>query len=272
MHSLWLAISINSLKITDMIGAIIGDIAGSRFEFNNYRSTDFDLFGEGCNYTDDTIMTVAVADAILNNKPFGETLRFYGNHYTCPLGGYGFLFCHWLVSPNPQPYNSFGNGSAMRVSPCAMVAKGNREKALTLAARSAMPTHNHPEGLKGALATTDAILMAFDKLPKAEIRKRIESIYGYNLDFSCDDIRQHTVHDETCQVTVPQAFVAFLESSDFESAIKLAVSIGGDSDTIAAICGGIAEAYYGIPQQLKIKATNMLPVDFRKIIAKMYTL
>ncbi len=252
-----------------MLGAIIGDIAGSRFEFNNYRSTDFDLFGEGCNYTDDSIMTLAVADAIMNNKPFGDTMRDYGKRFPCPMGGYGGRFAQWLRSDNPQPYNSFGNGSAMRVSPCALIAKDNRERALSLAAQSAMPTHNHIEGVKGAMATTDAILMAFGKAPKTEIRQKITSIYGYNLNFTCDEIRKTNTFNETCQVTVPQAIVAFLDSTDFENAIKLAVSIGGDSDTIAAICGGIAEAYYGIPEQLKIKATNMLPVEFRKVIAKM---
>lgn len=254
-----------------MIGAIIGDIAGSRFEFNNYRSTDFDLFGEGCNYTDDTIMTVAVTDAILNNKPIGETMRDYGRRFPCPMGGYGGRFAQWLRTDKPQPYDSFGNGAAMRVSPCALLAKGKREKALSLAAQSAMPTHNHPEGVKGAMATTDAILMAFDKLPKEDIRERLEVLYGYDLHHTCAEIRKTNKFNETCQVTVPQAIVAFLESDCFENAIKLAVSIGGDSDTIAAICGGMAEAYYGIPVQLRIKATNMLPNAFNEIINKMYS-
>lgn len=253
-----------------MLGAIIGDIAGSRFEFDNFRSTEFDLFGGNCNYTDDTIMTVAVADAILNGLPFGETMRSYGRKFPCPMGGYGGRFAQWLKSASPQPYDSFGNGSAMRVSPCALLAKGNRQNALSLAAQSAMPTHNHPEGVKGAMAITDAILMAFDKLPKEEIRSRISSMYGYNLDFTCAQIRKDNTFDETCQVTVPQAIVAFLDSTNFESAIKLAISVGGDSDTIAAMCGGIAEAYYGIPKQLKIKAVNMLPVELRKVVNKMY--
>lgn len=255
-----------------MLGAIIGDIAGSRFEFDNFRSTKFDLFGGNCCYTDDTIMTVAVADAILNGFPFGEAMRRYGRMFPCPMGGYGGRFAQWLRSDNPQPYNSFGNGSAMRVSPCAFLAKGNRERALSLATQSAMPTHNHPEGIKGAMAITDAILMAFDKLPKEEIRSRISSMYGYNLDFTCAQIRKDNTFDETCQVTVPQAIVAFLDSTGFENAIKLAVSIGGDSDTIAAMTGGVAEAYYGIPKQLKMKATNMLPLEFKKVIDKMYAL
>lgn len=146
-----------------MIGAIIGDIVGSRFEFNNHRSTDFDLFGPGCNYTDDTVMTVAVADAIIHNASFKEKMLEYGSRFSLPMGGYGGSFGRWLHSINPQPYDSFGNGSAMRVSPCALLSKGNREWALAKAACSAMPTHNHPEGIKGALATTDAILMAFEQ-------------------------------------------------------------------------------------------------------------
>lgn len=255
-----------------MLGSIIGDIAGSRFEFNNHRSIDFDLFGYGCSYTDDSIMTLAVADAIINNKPFGETMRDFGRRFQYPMGGYGGRFAQWLNSDNPKPYDSFGNGAAMRVSPCAFLANGDREKALSLAAQSAIPTHNHPEGLKGAMATTDAILMAFDHIPKNEIRENISLLYGYDLNFTCDDIRKNNIFDESCQVTVPQAIVAFLDGKDFENAIKLAVSIGGDSDTIAAICGGIAEAYYGIPEQLKIKAIKMLPEELRKVIYKMYTL
>ena len=255
-----------------MLGAIIGDIAGSRLEFNNHRSTDFELFGSVCSYTDDTVMTVAVADAIMNGRPFGETMREYGRKFPNPMGGYGGRFAQWLQSAEPQPYNSFGNGSAMRVSPCALLAKGNRERALSLAAQSAMPTHNHPEGVKGAMATTDAILMAFDKLSKEEIREQIEVLYSYDLHNTCDHIRETNTFNETCQVTIPQAIIAFLDSTNFENAIRLAVSIGGDSDTIAAICGGIAEAFYGIPQQLKVKAMNMLPVEFRKTISEMYTL
>ena len=217
-------------------------------------------------------MTLAVANAIMENKPFGETMREFGRLFPHPTGGYGGRFAQWLRSDNPRPYDSFGNGSAMRVSPCALLAKGDRGKALSLAAQSAMPTHNHIEGVKGAMATTDAILMAFSKTPKETIRQRITNLYGYDLNFTCEKIRRTNTFDETCQVTVPQAMVAFFDSTDFENAIKLAVSIGGDSDTIAAICGGIAEAYYGIPEQLKITATNMLPTELKRIISKMYAL
>lgn len=255
-----------------MLGTIIGDIVGSRFEFNNFRSTNFDLFGGDCNYTDDSIMTLAIADAIMNSLPFGDTMRRYGRKFPHPMGGYGGRFAQWLNSDNPKPYDSFGNGAAMRVSPCAFLANGDREKALSLAAQSAIPTHNHIEGVKGAMAVTDTILMAFNHIPKNEIRENISLLYGYDLNFTCDDIRKNNIFDESCQVTVPQAIVAFLDSKDFENAIKLAVSIGGDSDTIAAICGGIAEAYYSIPEQLKIKAIKMLPEELRKVIYKMYTL
>lgn len=255
-----------------MIGAIIGDIVGSRFEFNNTLTTDFELFGPGCNYTDDTIMTVAVADAIMNNRPFSQTLREYGNRYPFPTGGYGANFARWLTSPIPYPYNSCGNGSAMRVSPCALLAQGNREWALTKAAASAICTHNHPEGVKGAMAVTDAILLAFQFKDKDYIQEQLESVYGYNLATRCDDLRGAIPFNELCEITVPQAIIAFLDSDSFENAVRLAVSLGGDSDTIAAITGGIAEAYYGVPEELQQKALNMLPKEFRIVINKMYKL
>lgn len=255
-----------------MIGAIIGDIVGSRFEFNNCLSTEFELFGRGCGYTDDSIMTVAVADAIMSKKPFGGTMREYGRQYPYPMGGYGGRFGMWLRSESPRPYDSFGNGSAMRVSPCAFLAKGDREKALSLAAQSAMPTHNHPEGIKGAMAVTDAILMAFGGASKEEMSSMISGLYQYDLSDTCDNIRAHNTFSETCMVTAPQAIVCFLESSDFESAIRLAVSIGGDSDTIAAITGGIAEAFYGVPDDIRTCALEMLPQQLRSVIDKMYAI
>lgn len=255
-----------------MLGAIIGDIAGSRFEFNNTHSTYFELFGPGCNYTDDTIMTVAVADAIMHNRPIADTMREYGRKYPCPMGGYGARFSAWLQSPNPEPYDSFGNGSAMRVSSCAWLSGGNRELALAKAAASAMCTHNHPEGVKGAMAVTDAILLAFTCEDKDVIKERLEAVYGYDLSLTCNDIRGSIPFNETCQITVPQAIIAFLDSNSFEDAIRLAVSLGGDSDTIAAITGSIAEAYWGIPEYLKLLALNMLPWRFCRIIKEMYKL
>ena len=251
-----------------MIGAIIGDIVGSRFEFNNNRTTNFDFFHPDCEFTDDTVMTIAVADAIINGRPFGEILHDYGRKY--PDRGYGCKFFQWLMSKTPTPYNSCGNGSAMRVSPCAFMAKGNREKALTWAAASAICTHNHPEGVKGALAITDCILMAMQRCPKNEIRQLVEDLYGYDMDFTIDQIRPRWGFYEICQKTVPQSIEAFLESHDFESAIRIAVSLGGDSDTIANITGGIAEAYYGVPEEMKATALAILPDELRQIVNTMY--
>ena len=179
-----------------MIGAIIGDIVGSRFEFHNHRSTQFDFFHPDCRFTDDTVMTVAVADAIMSGRPFGEVMHEYGRCY--PNRGYGGRFFHWLLSDTPTPYNSFGNGSAMRVSPCALLACGNRERALTLASASAVCTHNHPEGIKGALAVTDCILMAHAHRAKEEIKEEIEHLYGYDLGFTIDSLRPTYRFDETC--------------------------------------------------------------------------
>lgn len=251
-----------------MIGAIIGDIVGSRFEFNNHRSTEFEFFHPQCDFTDDTVMTVAVADAIISGRPFGEVLHEYGRKY--PDRGYGGRFYKWLLSDDPKPYDSFGNGSAMRVSPCAMLAHGNRERALTLATASAVCTHNHPEGLKGAMAVTDIILMAFDHTDKAVIKQRVERLYDYDLDFTIGQIRPRYRFNATCQGSVPQAIVAFLESHDFESAIRLAVSLGGDSDTIANITGGMAEAYYGIPDEMKATALCLLPKEMTYVVYRMY--
>ena len=251
-----------------MIGAIIGDIVGSRFEFNNHRSTEFEFFHPDCYFTDDTVMTVAVADAILSGRPFSETMHEYGNRYV--NRGYGGRFFQWLNTDDYKPYNSFGNGSAMRVSPCAFLAKGNREQALTWAAASAVCTHNHPEGIKGALAITDCILMASQHCPKDEIKRVVEKLYGYDMDFTIDQIRPHYRFNETCQKSVPQAIECFLESNDFESAIRIAISLGGDSDTIANITGGIAEAYYGVPEEMVAKAKTMLPKEMNEVIDKMY--
>lgn len=251
-----------------MVGAIIGDIVGSRFEFNNHRSTEFEFFHPDCKFTDDTVMTVAVADAILSKRPFGEVMHEYGRKY--PNRGYGGRFFKWLLSKNPKPYDSFGNGSAMRVSPCAFLASGNREKALTWATASAVCTHNHPEGIKGAMAITDCILMAEERRPKEEIRKMVEKLYGYDLNFTIDEIRPRYMFNETCQGSVPQAIECFLESHDFESAIRIAVSLGGDSDTIANITGGIAEAYYGVPMEMWKSAVYMLPEEMQSVVFSMY--
>ena len=252
-----------------MIGAIIGDIVGLRFEFDNHRSTEFEFFHPDCEFTDDTVMTVAVADAIMSGRSFGETLHAYGRKY--PDRGYGGRFYTWLLKKEGyKPYNSFGNGSAMRVSPCAYLAKGNREQALTWATASAVCTHNHPEGVKGAMAITDCILLAAQQRPKDEIRRLAVELYGYDMNFTIDQIRPRFGFNATCQKTVPQAIECFLESHDFESAIRIAISLGGDSDTIANITGGIAEAYYGVPEEMQSHALQMLPEEMRRAVQAMY--
>jgi ADP-ribosylglycohydrolase len=246
-----------------MIGAIIGDIIGSRFEFQNCLSTDFELFTADCAFTDDTICTVAVADALMNGNTFEHALRFWCGKYPHPKGGYGGSFSKWLHTPNALPYNSFGNGSAMRISPCAW-ATNDRATALTYAKASAECTHNHPEGIRGATAITDCIFCARHGGTKSDI-KNIASTY-YNLALTCATIRTSNTFNETCQVTVPQAITCFLESTTFEHAIRLAISIGGDSDTIAAITSSIAEAFYGIPEDIKAAAFDFLTQELIDVI------
>ena len=235
-----------------MIGAIIGDIVGSRFEFNNHRSKDFELFTDDCFFTDDTIMTIAVADALAEykkSKGYGslsslvvDKIVKYGKRY--PDAGYGRKFESWLYSKDHLPYNSFGNGAAMRVSACACFDEDNCYRLARIVTET---THNHPEGVKGALATVRAIKLAQAHIDKEKMLDTIKSEYGYDFGFTLEELISTNEFNETCQVTVPQAIRAFYESNDFEDAIRNAVSIGGDSDTIACIAGAIAEAYYGIP-------------------------
>jgi ADP-ribosylglycohydrolase len=247
-------------------GAIIGDIVGSRFEFSNCLNTEFQLFAKDCSLTDDTVCTIAIADALLKGVPYAQSLRDWGRKYPTPKGGYGGSFATWLHSLNPAPYNSFGNGSAMRVSPCAWFSD-DRETVLKKAGESAECTHNHPEGIKGAICVADCIYHARFGSQKHKIKELTTKQYGYTLDMTCDSIRKTNTFDETCQITVPQAIVCFLESSDFENAIRLAVSIGGDSDTIAAITGSIAEAFYGIPEDIKIQTLGYLPEDMKTVLS-----
>ncbi len=243
-----------------MYGAIIGDIVGSAYEFNNVKTKDFPLFAWNATYTDDSIMTIAVAKAIVKTKTespnrsidqrnigvFQENLiaamREYGKRFPNPKGGYGCRFSCWLSGESNEPYNSFGNGAAMRVSPCGVYAVELSE-ALMLAKASAEVTHDHPEGIKGAQATAAAIFLAKSTKSKEKIKAYIEDNF-YSLNFTLDEIRPAYGFDESCQGTVPQAIVSFLESESFEDAIRNAVSLGGDSDTLAAITGSIAWAYY----------------------------
>lgn len=263
-----------------MYGAIIGDIVGSKYEFGGIKTKEFPLFSEGCTFTDDTVMTVAVASALLKSYGTGhdfstalvEEMQKFGREYPFPQGGYGARFLAWLQQENPKPYNSFGNGAAMRVSPCGMIAK-SMEEALSLAKCSAEVTHNHPEGIKGAQATAAAIFLAKTGKGKEEIREYICSHF-YPLNQTLEEISPNYGFDESCQGTVPQAIEAFLESVGFEDAVRNAVSLGGDSDTLGAITGSIAWAFYckwGAPlpedmARLKIQAASYLPHTFIALI------
>ena len=257
-----------------MLGAIIGDYVGSRFEYKNAKTKDFELFHPKCSITDDTVLTVAVAKAIIECKGDYRYLSEMTVKYLREIGGtypvwiFGGMFREWLESDDPKPYNSFGNGAAMRVSPCGFVAK-SLAQAIELSRSVTEVTHNHTEGIKGAEAVTVAIYLAKKGKIIQEIRKYISDNY-YKLDFTLNDIRDTYGFSDTCQDSVPQAIVAFLESTSFEDAIRNAVSIGGDSDTIAAITGSIAEAYYGIPEELKKQALTYVPEPLLEIITEFY--
>jgi len=273
-----------------MLGAIIGDTVGSVYEFNNIKTTDFPLFGLRSNYTDDSIMTMAVADWLLTDPHHGmDTLEAsfldFAKKFPCPMGGYGSGFNRWLFHPEAlgdygsrdfkpgtrHPYNSFGNGAAMRCSANGWMFD-TLEETERVAGLSAAITHNHPEGIKGAQSTAAAIFMARNGKSKEEIRNYISTKYGYNLNRTCDEIRPVYDWDASCQGTVPEAMVAFFDSTDFESAIRLAVSLGGDSDTLACITGGIAEAFYKtIPESIALRIWELIPEDFKAIFRAMET-
>ncbi|MGN1202672.1 MAG: ADP-ribosylglycohydrolase family protein, partial [Eubacterium sp.] len=262
------------------------DVVGSVYEWNNIKTKDFELFKPNCFFTDDTVMTVAVAKALLLTrekqsktnqkisfkKELIKQMQDFGKRF--PNAGYGGMFAGWLVSDNPKPYNSFGNGSAMRVSPCGYIAV-TLDEALLLSKASAEVTHNHPEGIKGAQATAAAIFLAKCSKSKEEIKEYIQDNF-YPLNKSLGEIRPNYRFNETCQETVPQAIQAFLESVDFEDAIRNAISLGGDSDTLAAITGSIAWAYYrqfGMPlspdlQKIQDKVYTYLPQEFIDIYEK----
>ena len=245
-----------------MLGAIIGDIVGSIYEFHNHRSKDFPLFTKRNFFTDDSVMTLSIAKALIMAKDDYSDLSELTVKYMQEIGGnypycgYGGHFFHWIFSDDPKPYGSYGNGAAMRVSACGDIAKSIDEAKL-LSKKVTEVTHNHYEGLKGAEATAVCIYLARHGYKKEDIRKYVNDNY-YKLDFKLDDIRLTYRFNETCQGTVPQAIEAFLESTSFEDAIRNAISIGGDSDTLAAITGGIAEAYYGIPDDIKEQALSYL--------------
>ena len=251
-----------------MLGAISGDVLGSIYEFNNNKSIDFDLFNKFCKYTDDTVLTIATADCLLNKGNFAQYYKKYYLDY--PDKGYGGNFKEWGSSSSLEPYNSWGNGSAMRVSPVGF-AFNSLEFALINAKKSAKVTHNHPEGIKGAQAVAAAIYMARSGLSKKEIKEFIEKKFYSKLDKSLDEIRPYYSFDLSCQGSVPQAIIVFLESDGFEDSIRKAISIGGDSDTIACITGGIAEAYYGgVPEDIRSFVLSKLDKRFVNVINDFY--
>ena len=257
------------MKNTSILGAIAGDILGSAYEFYPVKDYNFNLFNEESAFTDDTVLTMAVADWILHDPELSSNtlvdyLQSYGKTYRGR--GYGDYFYQWIYSKNPAPYNSYGNGSAMRVSPVGF-AFDTLAETLDIAQRSAEVTHNHPEGIKGAQTTAAAIFWARQGESKEDIRKNISQFFGYDMQRTCEEIRKDYNFSATCQGSVPESIIAFLESTDYESAIRLAISFGGDSDTMACITGGIASAYYKeIPQSIADFTTSLLPEEFLKLI------
>ena len=259
----------------EVFGSIIGDIVGSRLEFHNIKTKEFELFNEKCHFTDDSVLTLAIACALLDSNPDHSNLSKKTIGYMRKLGrevypsrNYGGMFKQWLLSQDPQPYNSWSNGAAMRVSPCGFWGKDLNEVKLLSHLVTGI-THNHPEGMKGAEATAVAIYLARTGKKIPEIKEYICENY-YKIDFTLDEIRSTYSFRPSCIETIPQAMEAFFESTNYEDAIRNAMSIGGDSDTIGAITGGIAEAYYGIPQEIKEKALSYLDENFKKVLKMAY--
>ena len=255
-----------------MYGALLGDMIGAPYEFDMGKKTkDFPLFVRRSVFTDDSVMSVAVAEALMDSMggtddeiraALIESMHKWGRRY--PRAGYGGMFFVWLRSDNPVPYNSFGNGSAMRVSSAGWLY-GTLEETLHAARLTAEVTHNHPEGIKGAQATAAAIFLARTGSAKEQIREYITHTFGYDLSRTCDEIRPTYYHVETCQKTVPEAVTAFLEGTDFEDVIRTAVSLGGDCDTLTCIAGSMAEAFYGVPKELVAECRIRLPEDMREV-------
>ena len=257
-----------------MYGAILGDIIGSPFEFDRgNKSKNFDLFTRGCRFTDDSVMTIAVAEALLAIGPDANEMEIeeavianmqdWGKSY--PHAGYGGRFRHWLTLRNPKPYGSYGNGSAMRVSAAGWLYP-TIERTREVAEATAAVTHNHPEGIKGAAATASCIFLARQGATKKEIKDYVEQEFHYALNRTLDEIRPYYHHVESCQQTVPEAIIAFLEAESFEDAVRNAVSLGGDTDTLAAITGSIAEAYFGIPAVLKAECRNRIDQEMNRVL------
>lgn len=257
-----------------MYGAILGDIIGSPYEFDmGGKTKDFPLFYAGSSFTDDSVLSIAVAEAFMDAPDDEDAIRArlvecmqkWGRRY--PDAGYGVRFCRWLNCQDPAPYNSFGNGSAMRVSAAAWLFN-DMATVRRMARLSAEVTHNHPEGIKGAEATAAAIFMGRKGYSKEDIRSYIEREFDYDLSRSCDEIRPEYHHVESCQKTVPEAVTAFLEGDSFEDVIRTAVSLGGDCDTLTCIAGSIAEGFYGVPEDLKLECEQRLPADILDVLQR----
>jgi ADP-ribosylglycohydrolase len=251
-----------------MIGAISGDIIGSLYESSPIKTENFKLFHQFSRFTDDTVMTVAIAESILLQASYAENMQKWGRKY--PDAGYGISFYHWLFEKHPKPYNSWGNGAAMKVSPIGF-AFNSIEDVKAEAERSAISSHDHPEGMKGAKAVASAVYYARHFKDKDKIKDLIEYEFGYDLSRKISEIREEYVFDESCQGSVPEAIIAFLDSISYEDAVRKAVSLGGDSDTLACIAGGIAEAYYGgVPVEIEKEARRRLPEEMLKVIDGFY--
>ena len=248
-----------------MIGAIAGDIIGSVYEWNRIKSKEFELFHLDCCFTDDTVLTVALAESILTGNDYSSLMKAYYRRY--PDAGYGGFFHRWAGASESQPYNSWGNGAAMRISAVGL-AFDTLEEVLGKATEYTAVTHNHEEGIKGAQATAAAIFLARTGASKGDIQEYVEGTFHYDLTRTVDEIRPTYKFNESCQETVPEAIVSFLESTDFEDAIRNAISLGGDSDTLACITGGIADAYYGVPSAIAERAMSILDDDLRGVTAR----
>ena len=256
-----------------MIGALLGDMIGAPYEFDRGDKTkDFPLFSKHSEFTDDSVMTIAVAEALLDTvgksddeirKALVSSMQKWGRKY--PFAGYGGMFRHWLIAKNPKPYGSFGNGSAMRVAAAGWLFV-DIETTRHMAALTASVSHDHPEGIKGAEATASAVFLARNGVSKDDIRNYIINEFGYDLSRTCDEIRPSYHHVETCQETVPEAITAFLEGEDFEDVIRTAVSLGGDCDTLTCIAGSMAEAFYGVPDELAEEYRKRLPDDIIEVL------
>ena len=251
-----------------MLGAIAGDILGSIHEFHPIKTKNFDLLNSECVFTDDTVMTAAVADSLMNKIPYVESLQMWGRKY--PRAGYGGWFSKWIDSDFPKPYNSFGNGSAMRCSSVGWLFE-DEGSVLEEAKKSAEITHNHPEGIKGAQAVALGIMLCRQGSTKLEIQEKLEDLFDYDLSQTMEQVKFNYSFDVTCQGSVPQAITAFLESEDFEDAIKNAISLGGDADTQACIAGALAEAFYmNIPDQIKEFVLTRITPDILDVLHQLH--